>query len=464
MLFMADDVELLSGILAALYLGAVPVPVSTMLTYTELRDLLADSRARLLCASTEFAETAAAAVALAPEITDVVFDGAVTVDLPGRIVVHEWNVLSSAEPVTAPYGTWADSPALWLYTSGTTGTPKAAMHRHQSIRLVAENYGRGVLNIHGDDKCLSVAKLFFAYGIGNSCFFPLSMGATTILERKRPTPASIAESLRTTRPTLFFAVPTFYSAMLAADIPSDTFSSVRQAVSAGEALPAVLYERVRRRFGIEVLDGIGSTEALHIYLSNRTGQVVPGSSGVPVPGYDVQLRNDNGLVIESAEQPGTLYLRGASIATGYWCRADTTRRVFEGEWLRTGDTYVKNRDGSYTCLGRTGDMLKVGGIWLSPNEVEARLLQHPHVTEAIVVAAPDVLGIEKPVACVVPEPGQPVDADELIEWCRQELAAFKRPRAVVFVDEIAKTATGKVRRNLLRERVSGVFKGSASRA
>jgi benzoate-CoA ligase family protein len=458
---MADDIELLTGILAAMYLGAVPTPVSTMLTGNELGKLLEDSRAKVLCASGEFGAAVSGAVASAPELTDVVFDREPLVDIPVDVAVHQWDVLTGADPMTTPYGTWADSPALWLYTSGTTGTPKAAMHRHHSIQLVAENYGAGVLGIRPEDRCLSVAKLFFAYGLGNSCFFPLSVGASTILERERPTPAGIAQRIRTTQPTLFFAVPTFYSSMLASDIPAEMFSSVRQGISAGEALPAALYEQIRHRFGIEVLDGIGSTEALHIYLSNRPGKVVPGSSGVPVPGYEVQLRDDDDVVIDSPGQLGTLYLRGPSIATGYWCRTATTREVFQGDWLRTGDAYVRNRDGSYSCLGRSGDMLKAGGIWVSPAEVEERLLKHPDVAEAVVVAAPDGWGLEKPVACVIAQHGQPVDADALIAWCREGLAAFKCPRAMVVIDELPKTATGKIRRNVLREWVADLLKDGA---
>lgn len=460
MLCMADDIELLTGILGTMYLGAVPAPVSTMLTGAELGKLLADSRAKVLCASTEFAPAASAAVGSAPEVTDVVFDG-VTPDTPVGVAVHLWDVLANAEPIPTPYQTWEDSPALWLYTSGTTGTPKAAMHRHRSVRLVGENYGVEILGIRPEDRCLPVAKLFFAYGIGNTCFFPLSVGATTILERERPTPATIAERIRTTQPTLFFAVPTFYSSMLATKLPADTFSSVRLGISAGEALPAELYERIRHRFDVEVLDGIGSTEALHIFLSNRPGEVVPGSSGVPVPGYEVQLRDDDGVVIDSPGQPGTLYIRGSSIASGYWCRAETTSQVFQGDWLRTGDAYVQNRDGSYSCLGRSGDMLKAGGIWVSPAEVEERLLAHPSVAEAAVVAAPDAAGLEKPVACVVARDGHYVDTDELIAWCREELAAFKRPRAVVVVHEFPRTPTGKVRRNLLREHVADVLRHGA---
>ncbi|MBE1469995.1 benzoate-CoA ligase family protein [Kibdelosporangium phytohabitans] len=460
---MADDIQLLAGILGAMYIGAVPVPVSTMFTGDDLGTVLADSRARVLSVSAEFAGIAQSALTAAPEVTDVLLDGEAPVKARRGVRVQQWLELDGELP-RRPYDTWQDSPALWLYTSGTTGMPKAAMHRHAGIRMVAEAYGTGVLGIGPDDRCLSVAKLFFAYGIGNSCFFPFAAGASTVLERTRPTPQLVAERLKSEQPTLFYAVPTFYSALLHSDIPDDAFAGVRQGISAGEALPPSLYQRIRDRFGLEVLDGIGSTEALHIFLSNRPGAVRPGSSGVPVPGYDVQLRDEQGAVITEAGQPGDLYLRGSSIATGYWCRAETTRKVFQGEWLRTGDTYTRNEDGSYSCLGRSDDMLKAGGIWVSPAEVEERLLGHPGVAEVAVVAAPDADGLAKPVACVVAVAGTPVDPDELIAWCREGLAAFKRPRAVVAFQELPKTATGKVRRNVLREHVSGTLTAAPAHA
>jgi benzoate-CoA ligase family protein len=460
MLCMVDGIELLSGILGAMRLGAVPVPVSTMATGPELGKVLADSRARVLCVSDEFAAAAKVAIELAPEVTDVVLDRADPRDFSARVRTHDWSVLSTSEASPA-YRTWSDSPALWLYTSGTTGEPKGAMHRHESIRAVCETYGSQVLGIREDDRCFSVAKLFFAYGIGNSAFFPLSVGAESILDPGRPTPHRVAEVARTARPTLFFGVPTFYSALLASDIPDDTFSSVRQAVSAGEPLPAVIFERFRDRFGVEILDGIGSTEALHIFLSNRPGRVVPGTTGVAVPGYDVELHDADGALIEGAGQPGELYVRGPSTAVGYWSRYETTKRVFQGEWLRTGDSYLRNDDGTYTCLGRFNDMLKAGGIWVSPAEVEQRLLQHPDVAEVAVVAAPDADGLDKPVACVVPAAGREIDERALIEFCREGLASFKRPRAVVRVAELPKTATGKIRRNVVRETVRDVLRPAA---
>jgi benzoate-CoA ligase len=256
--------------------------------------------------------------------------------------------------------------------------------------------------------------------------------------------------------TLLFGAPSFWGPLLVADLPADAFSSVRQGVSAGEALPARMLHGMAETFGVEVLDGIGSTEMLHIFISNRPGQVRPKSSGVPVPGYDVELRDELGAVITVTDQAGELWVRGASVATGYWCRTETSRKVFIGEWMRTGDTYVRNDDGTYTCLGRLGDMLKAGGIWVTPSEVEERLLEHPDIAEAVVVGVKDSDELDKPVACVVAVPGRTIDQAEVIQWCREGLASFKRPRAVVELTELPKTATGKIRRNVLREMLLSV--------
>ncbi|MET9906102.1 benzoate-CoA ligase family protein [Streptomyces sp. NPDC006476] len=438
---MADDVELFAGILAAFRIGAVAVPASTMLTGPELGRLVADCRSRVVVASEEFAPVVHTAVRDAPEVERT---------LLGR----DLDRLSAARADDGPYPTWHDSPALWLYTSGTTGAPKAAMHRHDDIRLVAQNYGQRVLGIGPEDRCLSVAKLFFAYGLGNSMFFPLSAGATAVLEPARPSPALFAKRAAADRATVLFGVPGFLGALLASpDIPDDAFATVRVGVSAGEALPARIYQGVRERFGVEVLDGIGSTEMLHIFISNRPGRVRPGSSGEPVPGYAVELRDGAGQVVDGTGVPGELYVRGESAAVGYWCRAKTSRQVFLGDWVRTGDTYVRNTDGTYTCLGRTNDLLKAGGIWVSPAEVEERLLAHPDVAEVAVVGARDADGLDLPVACVVPRAGCEVDAEALVAWCREGLAAFKRPRAVVALPELPRTPTGKIRRNVLREMI-----------
>jgi benzoate-CoA ligase family protein len=453
LMVMADDVPMLAAILGAFATGLVAVPVSTMLNGVELGSIVADSGARLVMCTEEFAGTVAAALEAAPDVDMVVHHGA-----PGPLTgagppyaVHGWDDFlalgSGADPAApATASTTDDSPALWLYTSGTTGLPKAAMHRHANIRVVCETYGQQVLGIQPDDITFSVAKLFFAYGIGNSLFFPFSVGATTVLEPRRPTPQVVLERLERDRPTLFFAVPTFFAALMASDLPADAFGSVRWCASAGEPLPAPLQKRFTDRFGVEVLDGIGSTEALHIFLSNRPGDVRPGTTGKPVPGYDVEVRDPSGAVV-AAGQPGALFVRGESIALGYWRRTDATRQVFQGAWLSTGDTYVRDDDGYYRCLGRNSDMLKAGGIWVSPAEVESRLLEHPAVREAAVVGVADADGLEKPVAVVVAEGPT---SDELVAWCRAGLAHFKAPREVVFVEELPKTATGKLQRFKVR--------------
>src|SRR5882757_368179 len=365
-LFCADRIELLAGYLGALRMGAVPVPVSTMYRDTELAELLVDSRARMLLTSPEFADTARAAVTLTGGAVPLIR----TDDTPGGADTEiSWTRLAEAGAAesTELYPTWAESTAFWLYTSGTTGVPKAAMHRHGSVAYVAEHYGKQVLGIRPEDRCFSVAKLFFAYGLGNSALFPLSAGATTILEPARPTPEVVAEALAKHQPTLFFGVPTFYAAVLAADLPADTFASVRLCASAGEPLPAELYKRFTSRFGVDIIDGIGSTEALHIFLSNAPGEVRPGTTGRPVPGYDLRLVDDDDQPVPIGT-PGNLQLRGGSLTTGYWCRTETTRAAFLGEWLRTGDTYVVDDEGYYSCLGRSNDMIKAGGIWVSPGE------------------------------------------------------------------------------------------------
>lgn len=457
LLCMVDEVELFTGILAAMRLGAVAVPVSTMLRGAELAKLLADSRAGILLASREFGDVARAAVAQAhdqgADLAQVVVTGDDTDGFPAGVDVRTWQAMRR-DTQAERYATWDESQALWLYTSGTTGTPKAAMHRHADIRSVCETYAAEVLRIAPDDVCLSVAKLFFAYGIGNSMFFPLSVGASAVLEPTRPTPDLLADLARRHRVTLFFGTPSSYGPLLTSSVDDDAFATVRQGASAGEALPARMVNGMRDRFGVEVLDGIGSTEALHIYLSNRAGAVAPGTSGTPVPGYEVQIRGTDGSEVPDGEQ-GTLYVKGDSIATGYWCRTETNRLVFEGEWMRTGDTYVRNADGTYQCLGRTDDVLKVGGMWVPPAEVEERLAEHPSVGEVVVVGVPDADGLDWPVACVVARDGAAVDAEELVAWCREGLASFKRPRHVLEIDEVPRTATGKVQRFRLREQAAG---------
>jgi len=499
LLVMADSPDFVVVYLAAMRVGAIPVPVSTMLRSDGIAELLRDSRARFLAVSPEFAAAAESAAAAAPELAGLLSSGGATprnppipsaarpmaetaivsgaqppgtsslvapvsnVGRPASVPVYRLDELAGAAPDDTVYDTGPDSPAFWLYTSGTTGDPKGAMHRHQSVRVVCETYGQQVLGIRPDDRCLSAAKAFFAYGLGNSVLFPLSVGAASVLLPPPSRPDLVAETAAKHGATLFFAGPTFFSNMLRAQLPPDALQGVRLAASAGEALPAALYARWTAHFGVDIIDGIGMTEMLHIFLSNLPGAVRPGTTGVAVPGYDLKLVDeDTGLEVLEPGHAGTLFVRGASTATGYWARYDASRLVYQGEWLRTGDTYVRDADGYYECLGRTGDMIKASGIWVSPMEVEARLLAHPAVAQAVVVAAPDADSLEKPVAYVVVAAGATVTEAELIEHCRQGLPSFKRPRAVIFTDAFPTTATGKIRRVDLRALAAGVLQPQGS--
>jgi acyl-coenzyme A synthetase/AMP-(fatty) acid ligase len=435
LLCMGDSPELLTAFLAGLWIGAVPVPVSTMLKPKDISVLATDSRARVVVLSAEFAELGSA-VGGSRHVADVVVatDG----DLPDvtGARVRSWTSFvddgaAAREQVAAPYPTVPDSPAFWLYTSGTTGTPKGAMHRHGSLRDTAETYASDVLAIGPDDVTFSVAKFFFAYGLGNTLTFPFSVGGSVVLDRSRPSPAGTLRVLQELRPTLFFAGPTYYAALLAAGLPEDAFASVRACVSAGEAFPAALFERFTTRFGVEMLDGLGST-----------GEIVAG--------YEARILDDDGNPVPDGT-PGNLWVKGHSAATGYWSRIDTSRLVFQGEWTRTGDTYVRGSDGYYASLGRTDDIIKAGGIWVSPTEVEERLRAHPAVTQVVVVSVPDDEGLDKPVACVVLAPDTDAGTADLVAWCREGLAAFKRPRHVLVFDELPTTATGKLQRFRIRE-------------
>jgi benzoate-CoA ligase family protein len=466
LMVMADSPHFAVVYLAAMRVGAIPVPVSTMQRRDGIAELLRDSRAKFLAVSSEFAAAAESAAAAAPELAGVLADvplstagGTSPREAAGTRPVYLLDDLAASAPDDYVYDTSPDSPAFWLYTSGTTGDPKGAMHRHGSIPVVCETYGQQVLGIRPADRCLSAAKAFFAYGLGNSLLFPLSAGAASVLLPPASRPDLIAETAVKYGATLFFGGPTFFANMLRAGMPADALGGVRLAASAGEALPAALYRRWTANFGVDIIDGIGMTEMLHIFLSNRPGSVRPGTTGVAVPGYDLKLVDEEtGAEVAGSGMPGTLFARGASTATGYWARYDASRLVFQGEWLRTGDTYVRDADGYYACLGRTGDMIKASGIWVSPMEVESRLLAHPAVAQAVVVAAPDADSLEKPVAYVVLTAGAEVTEAELIEHCREGLPSFKRPRAVVFTDGFPTTATGKIRRVELRTMAASVLR------
>jgi benzoate-CoA ligase family protein len=454
---MADSPEFVIVYLAAMRIGAVPVPISTMLRADGIAEILADSRARIVAVSAQYLDLVAGALGYpgTGEVMAVVTEGGPGTPIGGLTTTALGRLPDGPDGF---YPTTADSPAFWLYTSGTTGTPKGAMHRHGSVRVVCETYGTQVLGITPEDRCLSAAKAFFAYGLGNSVLFPMAAGAAAVLEPSPSRPDIMAERAGTYAATLFFAGPTFFSNMLRAVLPADALAGVRLAASAGEALPAALYRRWTSHFGVDILDGIGMTEMLHIFLSNRPGQVKAGTTGVAVPGYDLRVLGEDGLQVPPGT-PGTLFVRGESAATGYWSRYDASRQVFQGEWLRTGDTYVVDADGYYSCLGRTGDMLKASGIWVAPAEVESRLLGHDDVAQAVVVAATDADGLEKPVAFVQLNPGGVADEETLIGFCKTGLPSFKRPRRIVFVTEYPTTATGKIRRVELRAQAAVILQG-----
>jgi benzoate-CoA ligase family protein len=328
------------------------------------------------------------------------------------------------------------------------------MHRHGDVRVVCETYSRTVLGITGEDVCYSVAKLFFAFGLGNALFFPLAAGAAAVLDPDPPSPGRVAELMARHRPSLFFAPPGFCAGLVDAGVDKDALKSVRYTVTAGEALPGEVMRRFTDRFGTEMLDGIGSTEALHIFCSNHPGDVRAGTSGRPVAGYALELRDDSGEVISAPDTPGYLWVRGDSIAAGYWQRPEVTAATFVDGWLRTGDVYVRSEDSYWRFVGRNSDMIKAGGIWVSPAEVESVLLEHDAVLEAAVVGGRDADELEMVVAYVVPRSGATIDVTDIDVHCRRRMAAFKRPRQIRVVPALPKTATGKIQRFALRDQLA----------
>ena len=451
LLVLPDNSEFVIAFLAALRLGAIPLPLNPLLPGPDLAFAAADSRARVAVLSTHCASAAADLVEGAPELATLVMVGDGSVPQVADVSIHSWSDVTSGTIELAPYPTREDSPGFWLCTSGTTGRPKLAMHRHIDLKLTAEGFAQDVLELTAADRCFSVGPAFHAYGLGNSLTFPLSVGATSILEPKRPpTPRLVAEIIRSEQPTIFFSVPTHYAALLAAELPPETFSSVRLAVSAGEALPSELFARFLQRFGVEILDVVGSTELTHAYIASHPGRVRPGTSGTPVSGYQLRLEDDDGNEVPPGT-PGHLSVAGASLATGYWCLTEATRTKFIGHWFRSGDMFTRSADGFFTYLGRSDDMLKVAGEWVSPAEVESVLVEHTGVLEAAVVGACDADGLLKPVAVIVPVQGLRIDPDVVLEFCRPRLAGFKRPRRVIVVDELPKTASGKIQRGKVRE-------------
>lgn len=454
-----DEIAFPAAFLGALRLGAIPIPVSTMLRGPEVAALAADSEAVAAVVSARYAGFLTDVAGAAPSVRSaVVVGGDAAGEAPAGLHVEPWEHFDDHSE-TASADTEPSSPAFWLYTSGTTGVPKGAIHRHGDVRAVADTYARAVLAIGPEDVCYSIAKLFFAFGLGNALFFPLAVGASAVLDPDPPSPSRAGELLERHRPTLFFAPPGFCAAMVDAGVPPPTMGSVRCTVTAGEALPAEIMRRFTERFGTEMLDGIGSTEVLHIFCSNHPGDVRPGTSGRPVEGYELRLTDDAGDRVSDPDTPGYLWVKGESVAAGYWNRPEITRSTFVDGWCRTGDVYLRSADGYYRFFGRNSDMIKAGGIWVSPAEVENVLLAHDDVLEAAVVGGRDPGGLETVVAFVVARHGHTIDPLVLDTHCRERMASFKRPRIIRVVDALPKTATGKIQRYALRSQLAPAAPG-----
>ena len=456
LLALDDSPAFAAGFWGAARLGAVAVPVNTLMTTDEYAFLLNDSRARVAVVEAEVASRLLAARAACPWLRAVFVVAHDGVASPGRVPgTIDWHdALSQAKPLDQPVPTSREDIMYWGYTSGSTGKPKAAVHSHKDFVAAADLVGVGIFGLGADDLVFSASKLYFAFGLGNTLYFPQRVGAASVLLPERLTPERAFEVIATERPTVFFAVPTLYARMLEVTDAERRFdlSSLRFCVSSGEALPPPLFDAWADRFGLELVEVVGSTEALHDFVANRPGQARRGSAGRLVPGFEARLLDDAGAPVP----PGTtghLLIKGEPTSPYYWNRLERTRRTMLGEWLRTGDMFRVDAEGWFYFEGRSDDMLKVGGQWVSPAEVEAELAAHPAVLEAAVVGSADARGLTLPCAYVVLKDsrvGSPALAVELRDFVRERTAGYKAPASVEFVAELPKTATGKIQRFRLR--------------
>jgi len=450
LLALVDCPEFLYCFFGAIKIGAVAVPVNPWLRAHEYEYLLNDTAAPVAIVSElSLPEITKLEHGRLAHLKEIVLVGNSKSEFASLS-----ELMKTASPQLEPKATRKDEAAFWLYSSGSTGAPKACVHLHRDMVVCSEAYAKGILRMNESDRCYSVARLFFAYGLGNAGYFPLYCGATTILAPARPTPSAIFADVERYRPTLFFSVPTNYAALLAYESGEDfDFSCVRHAISAGEGLPAPLFERFKQRFGVEILDAWGSTETLQMVISNRPREIQPGSSGKVLSGYEAKIVNENGEPVSQGDI-GQLLIRGDSICIGYWNQPEKTKATFDGMWFRTGDKYYQDEAGYFWYAGRANDLFKVNGRWLSPTEVESALIAHPAVREAGVVAREDHAGLTKPAAYVVVNPDfTPNDAltRELQEWVGQKLGNYKKPMWIEYLPELPKTATGKLQRYKLRE-------------
>jgi benzoate-CoA ligase family protein len=451
LLLLQDVPEFAYSFFGAIKIGAVPVPVNTLLKPDDYEFLLNDCRARVVIVS----------AALLPALREIpreklpFLQHVVVCGGSDAEAVAFSDMVAAESPELDPAPTRKDDAAFWLYSSGSTGTPKGCVHLQHDMVVATDLYARGVLKINQDDRCFSAAKLFFAYGLGNALYFPLAVGATTILTPHSSSPQNVYATIEKHRPSLFFSTPSNFAALLHVKREGTEFdlSSVRCAVSAGEPLPAALFHKFKDRFGVEILDGIGSTEALHIFISNRPGAIRPGSSGQIVPGCDCKVLDDNGERAPRGEL-GTLWVKYDAVCSQYWNQHEKSKSTIQGQWICTGDKYREDEDGYFWYSGRSDDMLKVSGVWVSPAELEAVLAEHDAVVEAAVVAHKDGDDLVKPFAWIVLRDGIAGDPEltrALQEYVAKRLPAYKRPRWVEFVRELPKTATGKIQRFKLRE-------------
>jgi benzoate-CoA ligase family protein len=454
-----DSPEFIAAFFGAALIGAVAVPVNPLARSADFLHYLENSDARIAIVHegslAEFSDAAEKAADL-ERVVVLREEGSTSAsDIAARETQawHDWLPLKADEIPAHP--TKPTDPAFFLYTSGSGGRPKGAVHRHQDMMYTSRGYARGVLGIREDDRTYSVSKLFFAYGLGNGMYFPMSVGASTILDPLRPRPERAAHLIAKYRPTLFFSVPTFFAGLLreAERGLALDFSSVRLAVSAGETLPAEIFERFRKRFGLEILDGIGSTEMLHMFLSSRPGKAKPGSCGGEVPGCEARILDESGNAVPEGEL-GNMCVKGGAAFAEYWKLPELTERTKRGEWVLTGDKFTRDANGYFHYGGRTDDMMKVSGMWVSPSEVENALLGHPAVAECAVVAHANSDGLLYPAAYVVLGKGVEAHAEtagKIRQWMRERLLGYKCPHEIHFIAELPKTATGKIQRYRLRE-------------
>jgi 4-hydroxybenzoate-CoA ligase len=462
MILMLDVPQFYSVFWGAVKIGAIPIPVNTMLTPDDYEYYLNDSRAKAIVVSEPLLDKVQNIKGDLLYLRDLI----VISETSGAHIPFKQKYRLAPTTLKTAYTT-RDDVGFWLYSSGSTGAPKGAIHSQYNMVVVSDAFGKKVLGLTEDDICYSAARLFFAYGLGNGMFLPMSVGGSAVLNSSAPTPENVFRHLERFRPTVFFGVPTLYGQMLEykermekkgniKENPNGNheLSSVRICFSAGEALPVDIFYRWKERFGIEILDGIGSTEMLHIFLCNQPGDVRPGSTGKPVPGYELKIVDDTGQEVPQGEI-GTLMVKGNSDAQQYWRKREKTKTTMQGQWLNTGDKYYIDKDGYYWCGGRADDMIKAGGIWVSPVEVENCLNQHPAVKECAVISSPDNKGLLKPKAYVVLRDGYE-DSEELKEelkkWALDRLAKFKYPRWIEIVAGLPKSATGKIQRFKLREK------------